>query len=373
MGGGAAAGEGRVKPRRALHLAQAALALLAVVGLVVASGERARDNALTSFRHYRADWEDAWRAPVEHRAVEALGQLLSHPDRDPELAEAALAVMRRSPSWFAMGPDICSQIKGWLDVRLAQPGVGGDELRPAYELLTLAESDDLDAYRQRIAALAGDRSAEAAGLAAAAQRLQDHAGSADGDRALEALTAAWTRLRAPAGGHPLNWLAKELPVVATAEQAASEAAVAHLRALLEPYLGKAAGSYGETLPDEAMLAWLDRQAAEVNRARPQQRERLRQVRMVVASFAPRYHFEPVVDIACATALRYHGVPGGGVAVGLLVAIALVAGLWFAILRLVRGPMPVDVNAETMENVEPIDLDTDAETRSRSSASITDVG
>ena len=50
------------------------------------------------------------------------------------------------------------------------------------------------------------------------------------------------------------------------------------------------------------------------------------------------------------------------------------GLAYALARLARGPLPVDVNAETMENVEPIDLDTDAETRGgRSSASITDVG
>lgn len=362
-----------MKPRRALHVAQAAVALVVVLALIASARERARDNALASFRHYRADWEDAWRAPVEHRAVELLGPLLSHPDHDPELAEAALSVMRRSPSWFAMAPDICSQIKGWLDVRLASQDGDGQALRPAFDLLVLAESDDSDAYRARIAALSGDRTADAAELTAAAKRLQQTAGSAEGDQALQELAAAWRRLREPPGGRPLNWLAKEIPAIAAAEQEASVATVAQLRALLEPYLGKAAGTYGETLPDEAMLAWLDRQAVEVNRAHPDQRARLAKARRVMTAFAPQYHFEPLVDIACATALRYHAIPDGGIVIGLLAAIALTGCLWFAILRLSRGPMPVDVNAETMENVEPIDLDTDAETSSRSSASITDVG
>jgi uncharacterized membrane protein YdbT with pleckstrin-like domain len=100
---------------------------------------------------------------------------------------------------------------------------------------------------------------------------------------------------------------------------------------------------------------------------------VRRVRAVLAEFAPHYHFEPLIDAACASVLRYHALPARGLIIALAVVGTLMAGLWFALIRLVRGPMPVDVNAETMENVEPIDLDTDAETRSRSSASITDVG
>ena len=78
--------------------------------------------------------------------------------------------------------------------------------------------------------------------------------------------------------------------------------------------------------------------------------------------------KPTSTAASATSL-----PAGGLLIVVAVVGSLVAGLWFALTRLVRGPMLVDVNAETMENVEPIDLDTDAETKSRSSASITDVG
>ena len=162
--------------------------------------------------------------------------------------------------------------------------------------------------------------------------------------------------------------------MAPAEKLASLSVVAYIRHLLEPYGLKALGTYGETRPDQAMLDWLDRQAREVERTNPGQRDRLRQAREVLARHLPDYRYEPVVDIACRTALRRHSIPGGGLLIAMLVLAILGGGLAYALARLARGPLPVDVNAETMENVEPIDLDTDAETRGgRSSASITDVG
>jgi hypothetical protein len=356
------------------------LVLVAVVIALVAwtAQERTRQDVLTAFHNYRPDWDDAWRAPVEHRAVDALGRLLATPDRDPEMAEAALAVMRRSPSWFAMGPEVGNQLKGWLDARLDPKHAAftgdGDALRPAYDLLVLAEAEDADLYRQRIAALAGDRSERAAALTAASAELQDHLADAQADAALARLDLAWTVLGEPLAGAPFNHLARAAPPVAPAEKLASLAVVSHIRHLLEPYGLKALGTYGETRPDQAMLDWLDRQAREVERSSPGQRDRLQQAREVLARHLPDYRYEPVVDIACRTALRRHAIPGGGLLIAALVLATLGGGLAYALARLARGPLPVDVNAETMENVEPIDLDTDAETRGgRSSASITDVG
>jgi hypothetical protein len=362
-----------MKGRQAAVLGQLALAVALGAALWSAAQDQARANALSSFRHYRADWEEAWRDPVERLAMATLGDLLSHPERDPERAEAALSVMRRSQSWYAMSPDVASPIKGWIDARLLRGEGDGDQLHAAFDLLELAESDEVDSYRARIAALAGDRHEAAAQLAASARELGEHIGSGDADLALARLALAWRELHAVQGGRHLNWLAQRLPAIAAAEQQATVAAVGLLRKLLEPYLGKAAGAFGETLPDEAMLSWLDRQAVAINHEHPEGRDRVRKVRAVLAEFAPHYHFEPLIDAACATVLRYHAVPTRGLLIALAVAGTLSGGLWFALIRLVRGPKPVDVNAETMENVEPIDLDTDAETKSRSSASITDVG
>lgn len=364
-----------MKMRRLVPLAQLALVAVVIVLVAWTAQGRTREDVLTAFHNYRPDWDDAWRAPVEHRAVDMLGRLLAAPDRDPEMAEAALAVMRRSPSWFAMGPEVGSQLKGWLDARLADPLADGDALRPAYDLLVLAEAEDVELYRQRIVALAGDRSERAAILTAASAELQEHlADQRAGDAAIIRLDQAWTALREPLGTARFNRLARASPPVAPAEKLASLSVVAYIRHLLEPYGLKALGTYGETRPDQAMLDWLDRQAREVERTNPGQRERLRQARDVLARHLPDYRYEPVVDIACRTALRRHSIPGGGLLIAALVLVILGGGLAYALARLARGPLPVDVNAETMENVEPIDLDTDAETRGgKSSASITDVG
>jgi hypothetical protein len=362
-----------MKPKQALVLGQAALGLALVCALWSAAQDQARSNALTSFRHYRADWEEAWRKPVEDLATSTLATLLKHPERDPELAEAALSVLRRSLSWYVRAPTVASKIREWLEVRMARGERDGDLLQPAFEILVYAEADDVDSYRNRIAGLAGDRSMEAAALAEAALKLQAEPGTPAADGELARVATSWRALHGVLDGKRMNWLALEQPAVATAEQEATVAVVADLRALLEPYLGKALGVYGETLPDEHMLALLEATAETINHTMPLQQERVRRARQVLAEFAPHYHFEPVVDTACTTALRYHALPAGGLLIVVAVVGSLVAGLWFALTRLVRGPMPVDVNAETMENVEPIDLDTDAETKSRSSASITDVG
>lgn len=360
-----------MKTRHLVPLAQALLAAGVIALVAWTANGRTRDDVLTAFHNYRPDWDDAWRAPIEHRAVEIF---YAAPDRDPEVVEAALAVMKRSPNWFRMAPEVGSHLKGWLDARLADPEADGDDLQAAYDLLVLAEAEEADVYRQRIVALAGDRGERAAALTAASAALQEHLADGQADAALAQLDRAWSALREPLAGARFNRLARASSPAAPAEKLASLAVVAYIRQLLEPYGLKALSSYGETRPDQKMLDWLDRQAREVQRINPGQRERLHQAREVLARHVPDYRYEPVVDIACRTALRRHAIPGGGWLIAALVLGALGGGLAYALARLARGPLPVDVNAETMENVEPIDLDTDAETRGgRSSASITDVG
>jgi hypothetical protein len=362
---------------QAVRLGQLGMVVLIGVVLMSAAHELSRHNTLTSFSNYRPDWDVARRAPVEHLAVEVLGRLIIRPEEDPELTQAALFVLRRSTSWGGMEPGICSQLKGWLDVRLEKKDEDADRLKTAYDLLVTAESEDTELYKTRIAAMAGDRTTLAIDLSkqAAVLSAQVAAGNLSDPRPLDDVAKAWRRLYAPENGKPINWLALEVPDVMDAEKDATNAVNALLLALLEPYLspGHSYSNYGDTLPDAPILAQLESLAIQVNRDNPAQKERVRRARAVLAEFAPNYYIEPMLEAACTSTLRHHTLPLTGVFIGMSVCMSLIAGLWFSLLRLARGPQPVDVDAETMENVEPIDLDTDAETRIRSSANITDVG
>jgi hypothetical protein len=361
-----------VKARRLIGVLQVLALLLIGVLVIVAANGRARANTLTSFASYRATWPDAWRAPVEHRAVEVLGRLLSAPDADPEMVRAAMGVMRQSSSWLRMVSAIAGQLRGVLDAYLLS-GQGTPRARIAWELFALSQPADLESYRERIIALGGDRTAQAEALRQAAERVRQAANPAALDSVLTELTAAWERLLAPLDGRPLPWLARQSAIVADAEQSAQEALVFQRRLLLEPYGVKRDASYGMLQPDPGMIAWLDSQARTVNANDSGRRDHLQRVAGLLQQHPAEGDEEPVVLVATRIALRHHVLPWPAMGLGLTVLVVLVGGLTRALLRLRRGPLPIDVNAETMENVEPIDLDTDAETRSRSSASITDVG
>ncbi len=361
-----------MKARRLILVLQMLALLLIGVLVIGAAGNRARANALTSFAAYRASWPDAWRAPVEHRAVEVLARLLTAPDTDPELVRAAMGVMRESGSWPAMADTIRGQLRGVLDAYLAG-GEGGQRSRLAWELFALSQPPDLESYRERIIALGGERGAQADALRLSAERLRQATATEAFDAALDDLTADWERLLMPQDGRPLPWLARQSAVVADAEQLAQEALSYQRRLLLEPYGVKREASYGMMQPDPGMIDWLDTQARTVNANEPGRRERLERVAALLNDHPAEGDEEPVVQVATRIVLRHHVLPWPALGLGLAVLLVLVGGLGRALLRLRRGPLPIDVNAETMENVEPIDLDTDAETKSRSSASITDVG
>lgn len=361
-----------MKARRLILVLQMLALLLFGVLVIVAAGGRARANALTSFAAYRASWPDAWRAPVEHRAVEVLARLLTAPDTDPELVRAAMGVMRQSSSWPGMADTIRSQLRGVLDAYLVS-GDGTPRARIAWELFALSQPGDLETYRERIIALGGERAPQAEALRQAADRLRQSSTTQDFDGALDELTTSWEILLAPLDGRPLPWLARQASEVADAEQSAQESLSFQRRLLLEPYGVKRDAAYGMMQPDPGMIEWLDTQARTVNAAEPDRRERLERVDDLLRGHPTESAEEPVVLVATRIALRHHVLPWPAVGLGIAILVVLLGGLGRALLRLRRGPLPIDVNAETMENVEPIDLDTDAETRSRSSASITDVG
>jgi len=351
------------------------LFVLGGVGLislvVIDAAFRARANSLTAFTNYQPSWDDALRAPVEHRAVDVLGRLLIEPQDDPELAMAALTVIRVSQSWAAMAPQIHSQLRAVMDVRLQDEFVSMTAIRPVYDLLEASEYPELKTYRDRIIALSGERLPLVVAVQEAVVALQ-MSEAATADAALDRLDHAWIALRQPIDGHELNWLAQEKVAIAGIELQAGTALDRYIRRLLEPFGISKDAQYGQSIPDQAMVEWLDRQAQVVVATNPIARDRLHHAADILRRHHAEYLHDPVIAIAIAIASRHHQVPLTGILIGLFTLMSLCGGMLYTMIRLRRGPTPIDVNAETMENVEPIDLDTDAETRSRSSASITDV-
>ena len=360
-----------MKTRYLIILARSIAIILIGSLLILAARERARANALTSFSKYSENWPDAWRAPVEHQAVDVLGRLLSSPEDDPELVRAALEVMRRSRNWQAMANDMSGQLRATLDTLLKNRDF--NRARVVWELFAFIELDHLDLYRERIIAVGGDRTALIEAVQLAATNLLEASDMATADAALSELGKAWDTMLAPMNGQALPWLAYEMPAITNAEGSARRAILQHHRRLLEPYGVLIDGEYGQTLPDQAMIDWLSRKARMVNAEDPRHRERLEQFQHIQRQHTSELALEPVVAIATRIAVRHDALPWSAIIPGLSIAIVLLGGLIGAGLRFRRGPLPIDMNAETMENVEPIDLDTDAETKSRSAASITDVG
>ncbi len=360
-----------MKTRHLIALMQSLGVIVIGCLLILAAGARARANAMIAFSNYRSDWPDAWRAPVEHQAVDVLGKLLPTPGSDLELVRAALGVMRDSASWKSMANDIRTQLRGSLDTLIKKRDLSG--IRVVWELFALTDPDNRELYHERIIALGGDRTAAAEAVHSAAARLREAVNGSAADVALIQLGESWDAMLAPLDGQPLPWLARLSPVIMRAETEARSAVLRHHRQLLEPYGVPAEGDYGQTVPNQAMIDWLSRTAQSVNAADPEKRKRMEHFQYIQRQHTMDLPLEPVVAIATRIAVRHDALPWSAIIPGLGIAFVLIGGLIGAGLRFRRGPLPIDVNAETMENVEPIDLDTDAETRSRSAAAITDVG
>ncbi len=361
-----------MKSKQIMNFAMMAIIIAVIMFIIFDAAFRARANTLTAFSNYSPQWEDALRLPVEQRAFDVMGQLSSDPQQDPELAMAAINVLRRSPTWSERSPHVYSQLRAVLEIRLSEKPLSLETIRPIYNLLEASEYADIASYRDRIIALAGDRTALIAAVQEAVVQLQ-MTGEDGVDEALKNLQRSWSALRVPIDDKPLNWLAANTPEIVGIELQARNAVERYIRQVLVTFGIPQDAQYGKSIPDQAMIEWLDNQAQIVNTSRPQLRQRLRASVTMLRMHNAEENMDPVIIMAINLASRHHIVPWSGILIGLLTIIMLSFGIAYAAVRLRRGPTPVDVNAETMENVEPIDLDTDAETRSRSSASITDVG
>jgi hypothetical protein len=349
------------------------LVVALVIVIIMAAAQQARDNALAAFSHYDAQLEEALRTPIEQRAIEVLGPLLAQPQQDKKLALAALKVLRSSPAWPSLAPQIYHQLRVAMEARLNNPRPSMLRVRAIYELMVESEYADKEIFAQRIISLAGNRSGLINDVQDAVVQLQMATSDADIQDAMERIDQAWDALHARHEGHALNWLAQQEPAFTAATAQAGIALERLVRKLMEPFGIPVDAHYGQALPDQVMIGWFVQQAAAITDNRPEQQQQLRHAQQLYEKFTPTSQREPVVAVAIRIACQQQSLTWLGLLLGVGVIIILVSGFFYALSRLRRGPQPVDVNAETMENVEPIDLDTDAETRSRSSGSITDVG
>jgi acyl transferase domain-containing protein len=335
--------------------------------------QRARDNSFAAFAHYPTLTDAAQRTLIEQQAIAVLGPLLAQPQSDTALALGALAVLRSSATWSALAPQIHHQLRAAMDIQYNNADHAMPLIKAIYALMEASDFPDKDAVTQRIRALAGDRSLFIADLQQAVVKLQMAVSQDDIQDAIKLTEQAWVALHASQQGQKMNWLAQDEPSFLAATTQAKTALERLVRKLLEPFGIPLEAQYGQAPPDQAMLGWLAQQAAAVvkNRAELQtQLRRAQRLSIKMSSFVTR---EPVVAVAVRLACQQQRFDWLSVLFLLSLITSLSGGFLYALSRLRRGPQPIDVNAETMENVEPIDLDTDAETRSRSSASITDVG
>lgn len=201
-----------------------------------------------------------------------------------------------------------------------------ERLHGLWEIAAIIDAELAALIQVRIANRAGSRVVAVENLQRAASALAtDPLGTE-----VAHIAAAWNGLR-QAGTGPgwLTWAARQTPP----QQGAIEALRQALHAALDARLAAEDG-------DGAAEVW-------------------RLLEVTDPAGAP-----PALRSRYAASMRYRQLPGIALASGSLIALVLFGGLFLAFSALVRRRRRFDPGAETIENVEPIDLETDAITLQR---------
>lgn len=268
-----------------------------------------------------------------HAADDLLTLELAAVTPDPVVVASAWAVLSVAGVAEPARVRITRRVEQLFMDEAARQRPNDDRLRLAHELAAVVDTESAAELHARITSLAGNRRAEAAALAVAADAVQ----TADSGPALAAAVAglrtAWQQLvDAGLGSHHFTWAARETPPVSDAIANAT----AVLRVALQTQLADPAVE-----PDDARATWKALEALDgVDGCDP--------------SLIARY----------AAVTRRDAVSGQGLLLAVIVALLLFGGAALAYRRVVRGIRPIDPGAETMEGVDAIDLDTDAVTVQR---------
>ncbi len=198
-------------------------------------------------------------------------------------------------------------------------------LRDTYDILVASGSPAATSWLTTIATAGGSRVGDVAALEDATAVLRRATHTPDADAAYLDLLAV---RRGILGRPGTTWAARLRPPLAAALVSAEDALLEHL--------ARATGD-----ASQLRVQWNAAAQAGLSARLP-----------------------PAVIQRLAVAMRYASVPAAGIAVGLGVALSLAGALVAVVALLRRGPKAIDPSAETIENVEPIDVDTDAVTLQR---------
>lgn len=304
----------------------AMLWLLVVVAVLLGSLHvmvRARHaDALTSQLH-RGEGSDLTRS-----AVDLLQMELRRAQPRPNVVVQAWGTLRGQPQAGIARAMLEARIEQDLARMVQRSSPDEVHLHRLWELAAIIDAELAVAVHVRIAARAGERGAAAAHLAEVAATLRSEPVLTDP----AVLIDAWQQLReAGTGPSWFTWAARETPPMARAVTDAERAVAQALSMRLD-----AAEEGVDPRP-----VWQAAQAMRLTDRLPDP---------LVARYAEH--------------VRITELPTVALIVCAALATALFGALAFAFHRLGRGRRRIDPGAETLENVEPIELETDAITVQR---------
>jgi len=305
------------------------LAALVVFGLHHAAQERIIGD-LTEQLH------SSDRSAAEHAASTLIIREMQHALPRPGVVVQAWGLLRGHPQGAVARTVIEGRIESDLSIILRTADPDHEHLHRLWELAAIIDAELASAVHVRIAARAGDRSTVAGQLVRAAQVLEAYPLTADP----LPLGTAWRQLRDAGNGRGwFTWAAFETPPLTQAIESAERALTSALKARLE--------STG----------------TEKN-ARASDPRSLESVWSVLRELELLPHVHPTLIAQYAQQTRIQDLPALALIVCGAISTLLFGGLAWAFQRLNRRRRAIDQGAETLENVDPIDYETDVVTLQR---------
>ena len=350
------------------------LVLIAIAVLLARTIQASvRDWTLAVLSQRAAAAQDQPTPRLASTAEAVIDRALATPHLDRALTSAALDTLQRAPSWPIRRARLGARWRTWLDQHLHAPASAAD-LRTGVHLAERCDPESTAAWcRQLLAAAPNSQPAIAAFLTASLHVTSPPIADADQRRAaiIELLTA-WDGLQRTLGGPRLAWLGDELPEVIQARQRVRSVLRAAVTDGLSAY-GLSTGDHGDAeVPDMHVLRRLDAAASAPGADNPTANALLSQLYQAHRRLSAGEALPPLVEAAYDRAMGPRHLTVGALVVAALAGLVPAGLLAIALVRFLRGSVPIDVDAETIQNIEPIDLDTDADTRTRHSGTAVDL-
>jgi hypothetical protein len=299
----------------------------AIISVGLLARAKARDGIIYGLKSYVMEQGQDERRALEQFANDVLAGELGKSAPDEMIVASAFNILKQTADAEAVNRQVEEAGKNLLDRACAAAQPDEDLLKLGDQFLALVSSPARTTYLERIAAWSREREGDAGKLSDLSKDLVRQGSDPAGDGILAEVRDARADLIEVAN----PWILGQNPVIAAALAGSEQAVLLHFNAILQQ----------QQSPETAQRL---RAAWDILRD-------MRLDRNIDASARAKY----------ADAVRVGHLSPEGLIIGLCVLVALGASMTFAVIRVIRGPTPIDPGAETLENVEPIDFDTDAET------------